>query len=87
MTNILKTIMRKLSSRKFWMAAVVVVAGISAATGNDVTEMQSLIGFASAVIGGVSYLFVEGKCDVANAGKVMDGVSSIVDKIQNTPDN
>ena len=41
MKDFLNAMIRKLSSRKLWMAIAVVATGISVAFGNDATEIQT----------------------------------------------
>ena len=68
---------RKLSSRKLWMAIAVVGTGISVALGNEASDIQTVAGIVSAVIGSVTYIVTEGKIDAANVGVIIQGAEEI----------
>ena len=66
MKDFLNAMIRKLSSRKLWMAIAVVATGISVAFGNDATEIQTTAGALTALIGSIVYIITEGKIDAAH---------------------
>jgi phage shock protein PspC (stress-responsive transcriptional regulator) len=63
----LQSIFRKLSSRKFWMAAAGVVTGIAMAFGVDASAVATVAGAVTAVISVAAYIAAEGKIDAAAA--------------------
>lgn len=77
------TIKEKLSSRKFWIAAVGCITGILGMIGlND--NIVALIAFVVLELGSiVGYCIAEGMIDAASFQKLLDVVSQIVDMIQN----
>lgn len=77
------TIKEKLSSRKFWIAAVGCVTGILGMIGlND--NIVALIAFAVLELGSIiGYCIAEGMVDAASFQKLLDVVSQIVDMMQN----
>lgn len=81
MSNFISTLIRKLSSRKLWMAIAIVSGGISAALGNDATEIQSVAGIVAAMVGSVTYIVTEGKIDAANAGVIIQGAEDVKEAI------
>lgn len=60
-------ILRKLSSRKLWMAIAGVATGIYLALGGDASELQSAVGTVTAMISAVTYIVVEGNVDEVRA--------------------
>ena len=77
MKAFITTLARKLSSRKLWMAIAVVSGGISVAMGNDATEIQTVAGIVSALVGSVAYIITEGKIDAANVGNILQNAEDI----------
>ena len=59
----MKEIIRKLSSRKLWMAIAGVASGIAMAFGAETSEISTVAGAVTALISVVTYIFVEGKVD------------------------
>jgi phage shock protein PspC (stress-responsive transcriptional regulator) len=58
---------RKLTSRKFWLAVAGVATGVAVALGADATEIESVAGTITALLSAVGYIIAEGKVDEANA--------------------
>ena len=74
-------ILRKLSSRKLWVAIAGIATGISMAFGAESTDIATVAGAVTAIISVVTYIAVEGKVDaegVKNAIiEVQDGIESL----------
>lgn len=77
MNAFVTNLIRKLSSRKLWMAIAVVGTGISVALGVDATEIQTIAGSLTALLGAVAYIVTEGKIDAANVGNIIQGAEEI----------
>ena len=77
MNTFITTLIRKLSSRKLWMAIAVVSGGISVAIGNDASDIQSIAGLVSALIGSVAYIITEGKIDAASVGNILQNAEDV----------
>lgn len=77
MNTFISTLIRKLSSRKLWMAIAVVSGGISVAMGNDASDVQSVAGLVSALIGSVAYIITEGKIDAASVGNILQSAEDV----------
>ena len=81
MKTFINTLIRKLSSRKLWMAIAVVSGGISVAMGNDASDVQSIAGLVSALIGSVAYIITEGKIDAASVGNILQNAEDVKNAI------
>ncbi len=57
---------RKLTSRKFWLAVAGVATGVAVALGADATEIEAVAGTITALVSAVGYIITEGKVDAAN---------------------
>lgn len=68
-------ILRKLSSRKLWMAIAGIATGIAMAFGADSTEITTVAGAVTAIVSVVTYIAVEGKVDA-------EGVKNAIIEIQ-----
>jgi len=77
MNEFISNLIRKLSSRKLWMAVAVVGTGISVALGVDATEIQTIAGSLTALFGAITYIVTEGKIDAANVGTIIQGAEEI----------
>lgn len=75
----MKEIIRKLSSRKLWMAIAGVATGIAMALGADASEVATIAGAVTALVSAVTYIVVEGKVD---AESVKNAIIEIRDGIE-----
>lgn len=67
---------RKISSRKFWLAAAGVTCGIAMVFGVTESEIATVSGTVMAMASVMSYIFVEGKLDLnrlKNAAEALTG--------------
>lgn len=64
---------RKLSSRKFWMAVALFVSGLLVAFGHDKAEADNIAGLIMQGAAVIGYLVAEGLADSAHAGDTDDG--------------
>lgn len=72
---------RKLTSRKLWMAIAGVATGIALALGADASEIQTVTGAVTALVSAVAYIITEGKVDAESVKNVVEGVQDAVDVI------
>ena len=74
-------ILRKLSSRKLWMALAGVFTGVAMALGAESTDVSEIAGAVTAIVSVVTYIITEGKIDaesVKNAIiEIQDGIETI----------
>lgn len=74
-----KNIIRKLTSRKLWLAIAGVATGIAMVLGADASEIQTVAGAITSLVSAVAYIIVEGRVDAA-------GVQGTVFAIENALD-
>lgn len=72
---------RKLTSRKLWMAIAGVATGIALALGADASEIQTITGAVTALIAAVVYIVTEGRVDAESVKNAVEGVQDAVDVI------
>ena len=75
----MNNLVRKLSSRKLWLAIAGVATGIAMILGADATEISSVAGAVTSLASVVTYIMVEGKIDA-------EGVKNAVIDIQEAKD-
>jgi phage shock protein PspC (stress-responsive transcriptional regulator) len=80
----MKELLRKLSSRKLWMAIAGVATGVAMALGADTTEIGSVAGAVTALISAVTYIIVEGKVDAEGVKNAIEATQDAVDIIEGT---
>jgi hypothetical protein len=61
----LTDIIRKLTSRKLWLAIAGIAAGIAMALGASQSEIATVAGAVTALISVITYIITEGKIDAA----------------------
>ena len=71
----MKKIIKKLTSRKLWMAVAGVATGIAMALGVDGNDITTVAGAITALVSVVTYIVTEGKVDV-------EGVKNVVEKTE-----
>lgn len=74
-------ILRKLASRKLWLAIAGVATGVAMALGADATEITTVAGGITALISAVTYIVVEGRVDAESVKntivQIQDGIEII----------
>lgn len=65
----MQTILRKLTSRKLWLAVAGVATGVFLALGGDASEVQTVAGTITALASAVAYILAEGRIDAAAVRK------------------
>lgn len=77
----MKDFLKKLTSRKLWLAIAGVATGIAITFGVDAGEISTVAGAVLSVISVVTYIVTEGKVDaegVKNAIIAIDGVTDLL---------
>lgn len=69
-----KDIIRKLTSRKFWMAVALFVTGLITAFGGESETAETVAGCIMQGAAVLSYILAEGWADASNAVTVLPGV-------------
>lgn len=75
----MQTILRKLSSRKLWMAIAGVVTGIALALGVEQSAVTTVAGAITALASVVSYVLAEGRIDAASVKTSAENVQAALD--------
>ena len=78
----MKNIIRKLTSRKLWLAIAGVATGIALAFGVDGGEITNVAGAVTAIISAVTYIIVEGKVDAAGVKNAIEATQTAVEVIE-----
>lgn len=68
----METLKKKLSSRKFWAAAVGVILGIALTFGVDGEAVSDIAGAVTALASIIAYITTEGKIDAASVSSVIE---------------
>ena len=79
----MRNIVKKLASRKLWMAVAGIAAGIAMALGADSTEITAVTGAVTALVSAVTYILVEGKVDAESVKNAAERIQSAVEVFQN----
>lgn len=72
----MQKLLRKLSSRKFWMAAAGLVTGIAMAFGVETSAVSTVAGAVTAVASIFAYILAEGTVDAASVKSAAEQVLS-----------
>lgn len=78
----MNNIIRKLTSRKLWLAIAGVATGIAMALGIDGGEISTVAGAVTAVVSVVTYIITEGKVDAESVKKAVEETQNAVDAIE-----
>lgn len=77
-------IIRKLSSRKLWLAIAGIATGVCMALGGDASDVQSVAGAVTALVSAVTYIITEGKVDAERVKNAVEATQEAVDTIEGT---
>lgn len=78
----MKEIIRKLSSRKLWMAIAGIASGIAMAFGAETSEISTVAGAVTALVSVVTYIYVEGKVDAEGVKNAVTATQDAVNVIE-----
>lgn len=79
----MKEILRKLSSRKLWMAIAGVATGIATVLGVDGGDVATVAGAVTALVSVITYIVTEGKIDAEGVKNAVEATQSAVEVIEN----
>ena len=80
----MKEILKKLTSRKLWLAIGGVAAGLAMALGVDASDLQAIAGAATAIASVISYITTEGKIDAERVKVAIEKTQEAVKTIEGT---
>ena len=78
----MKEILRKLSSRKLWMAIAGVVTGVAMVLGADANEIATIAGAVTSVVSVVTYIVTEGKIDAEGVKNAVEATQDAIETIE-----
>ena len=79
-------ILRKLTSRKLWMALAGIATGIAMALGAESTEITAVAGAVTAIASVVTYIITEGKVDAEGVKNAIIEIQGGIETIEGTDD-
>lgn len=79
-------IIRKLSSRKLWMALAGIITGIAMALGADGNDIDTVAGAMTAIASVVTYIITEGKVDAEGVKNAIIEIQEGVEAIEGVED-
>ena len=79
-------ILKKLKSRKLWVAVIGVLMGVAMIFGVDPNVAETVSGAVVAVVSVVTYIITEGKIDAAAVGDAAQKVQDAVDAVTGQED-
>ena len=75
----MNSILRKLSSRKLWLAIAGVTTGIAMALGVNTTDVSTVAGAITALVSVVTYIVTEGKVDAESVKNTIEITDDAID--------
>ena len=79
-------ILKKLKSRKLWVAVIGVLMGVAMIFGVDPNVAETVSGAVVAVVSVVAYIITEGKIDAAAVGDAAQKVQDAMDAVASHED-
>ena len=77
----IQDIIRKLTSRKLWLAIGGVAYGVALSLGADASDIKAVAGAVAALVSAVSYIYVEGKVDAARVKNAAEAAQEAADAL------
>lgn len=74
-----KEILRKLTSRKLWMAIAGIATGIAVALGVESSDVATITGSVTALISAVTYIIAEGRVDAEGVKNAVTATQDALD--------
>lgn len=75
--------LRKLSSRKLWMAIAGIATGVAMALGVESTDVSTVAGAITALVSVVTYIVTEGKVDAESVKNTIEITGDALDLFEN----
>lgn len=82
----MKDFLRKLTSRKLWMALAGIATGVAMALGAESTEITAVAGAVTAIASVVTYIVTEGKVDAESVKNAIIEIQGGIETIEGTDD-
>ena len=81
-----KEILRKLTSRKLWMALAGIATGIAVALGVESSDVATVTGAITALVSAVTYIIAEGKVDAESVKNAVTATQDALDVLEGDAD-
>ena len=78
--------LRKLTSRKLWMALAGIATGVAMALGAESTEITAVAGAVTAIASVVTYIVTEGKVDAESVKNAIIEIQGGIETIEGIDD-
>ena len=78
--------LRKLTSRKLWMALAGIATGVAMALGAETNEISTVAGAVTAIVSVVTYIVTEGKVDAESVKNAIIEIQGGIEAIEGTDD-
>lgn len=78
----MNSILRKLSSRKLWLAIAGVATGIAMVLGADSTDIQTVAGAITSLVSVITYIVTEGKIDAESVKNTIEITGDAIDILE-----
>ena len=78
----MSNLVRKLASRKLWLAIAGVGTGIAMALGVEGSEITTVAGAVTALVSVVTYIVTEGKVDAESVKVAVEATQEAVDAVE-----
>lgn len=75
--------LKKLGSRKFWLAIAGIATGTAMTFGVEGSEISMVAGAVTTLVSVVTYIVTEGKVDLGSAINLVKNTKEVVDAINN----
>lgn len=83
----MSNIVRKLTSRKLWMAIAGIATGIAMALGTNESDVSTVAGAVTAIVSVITYIITEGKIDAEGVKTAVEATQDAVEVVtENTPE-
>ena len=83
----MSNVIRKLTSRKLWLAIAGVTTGIAMILGVDGSDITSVAGAVTALASVITYIITEGKIDAESVKTAVENTQSAVETIEGVDDD
>ena len=83
----MSNIIRKLTSRKLWLAIAGVTTGIAMILGVNGSDITSVAGAVTALASVITYIITEGKIDAERVKTAVENTQSVVETIEGVDDD
>ena len=77
----MQTILKKLTSRKLWLAVAGVFAGLAVALGVEASDVSAVAGAVTAVASAITYIVTEGKIDAERVKTAAENIQKAADAL------